>query len=94
MLLIYPYYYYATLLALISPWPVVVGQSEKKANTSPWQSQQRNLTFGVILPNNDKYASSIHRVLPVIKLAIQRVQADATLLPGWHIQIKVSFLFV
>ncbi|GAU91487.1 hypothetical protein RvY_03727 [Ramazzottius varieornatus] len=85
------YYCVAVSLELLSA--VVGGQNVVAIpENRPSQSQQHNLTFGVILPNNDKYASSIHRVLPVIKLAIDRVQADPALLPGWNIRVKWSKL--
>ena len=39
--------------------------------------------------NNDKYEFSIHRVLPVIQLAIMHIENDSTFLPEWKFSIQV-----
>lgn len=53
------------------------------------ETQEKKLTFGILLPNNPKLDFSLHRVLPVIHLAIQRAQIQRKLLPEWQISVLV-----
>ncbi|XP_055336545.1 atrial natriuretic peptide receptor 1-like [Paramacrobiotus metropolitanus] len=46
---------------------------------------KQNVTIGLIVPNNDRYAASLHRILPVVRLAIDRVHA--VLMPNYSFNV-------
>ncbi|OQV25922.1 Atrial natriuretic peptide receptor 1 [Hypsibius exemplaris] len=49
---------------------------------------QKSVTFGLILPNNEKYDFSLKKVLPVIRLAILHVENNSAFLPEWKFHIQ------